>query len=420
MQINYEDKYFNFQLDINPDLTLELIQHAVLTFLKTEEIIFFQTNDNEILLLNTKIIDLILLNPKKYKSLRVITSSNYKATTLGNNNNSNYSSNNVGNNNPIKNNYSDYQACKYDNLYPDPNANNRDYLGKKYEQKEYDNLDATYNKKTRENANPVANNYMIPNDVNLVTEKRLDNINNLDNDYMYKSDLNEVNDNDFRAKTKIYSNKSNDLLNSPTLSGKNPITDDLNYSKNKIDKMLTSPTNQIINENYDANINRYGYDKFDKQIIDDNFIAITDNYKFKPTDYSNNNNFNNKFDNERLGNLNREKDSNNSTNTGNTYNYTERFKEDLNRQRFASERRTFRTNQNIPGNPDDKDNQSDKKFDYKFDNKLDNMANTGKYVSKYSNNENTHPSNNVEKENYLFKETDIKTKPSKLNFRIFR
>ena len=127
LNISYEQKELSVQLDFDPSFTVSIFSNELKDLFRINENIHLCClNDNEILMPNLKIIDLILLNPEKYKHLKIITNSNLK---YNNNTSSSYLSSNIStinqsvNNLPINKGYDKEMNDKYSDIYDTKNYN---------------------------------------------------------------------------------------------------------------------------------------------------------------------------------------------------------------------------------------------------------------------------------------------------------
>ena len=73
LNLSYKNKNVTFQLDFDPNYTVEQLIKSLKLIFKPNKEIFLVVNNNEILMPNLKIIDLILYEPKIYKNFRIIS-----------------------------------------------------------------------------------------------------------------------------------------------------------------------------------------------------------------------------------------------------------------------------------------------------------------------------------------------------------
>ena len=131
LNVSYEQKVLSVQLDFDPSFTVSVFSNELKDLFRINENVHLScVNDNEILMPNLKIVDLILLNPDKYKNLKIITNSNLKYNN--NNNSSSYLSTNINSNinnsvnyTPLNKGY-EKETNKYSNIY-DPTKYNMNY-----------------------------------------------------------------------------------------------------------------------------------------------------------------------------------------------------------------------------------------------------------------------------------------------------
>ena len=130
INVTYEQKKISVQLNFAPEFTVEMFLNELKDLFNINGNIYLSNfSDNEILISNLKIVELILLQPEKYKNLQIITNNN-----LQNNNNSsnsfnfNKSLNNNENYNSLAKNYKkdDDDSNKY-NIYNPSNNYNINY-----------------------------------------------------------------------------------------------------------------------------------------------------------------------------------------------------------------------------------------------------------------------------------------------------
>lgn len=83
LKISYESKMITVQLDFDPSFTVDVFANELRELFHIQNKIYLTTTyDNEILMPNLKIVELILLNPSKYKQIKIlnerdVTSSDY-------------------------------------------------------------------------------------------------------------------------------------------------------------------------------------------------------------------------------------------------------------------------------------------------------------------------------------------------------
>lgn len=71
--MEYEGRKVTIQLDFEPLFTVEMLCVSLCELFHIPNKIYLSTNDGEVLMPNIKIVELILLNPQKYKQLKIIT-----------------------------------------------------------------------------------------------------------------------------------------------------------------------------------------------------------------------------------------------------------------------------------------------------------------------------------------------------------
>ena len=131
LNVSYEQKVLSVQLDFDPSFTVSVFSNELKDLFRINENVHLScVNDNEILMPNLKIVDLILLNPDKYKNLKIITNSNLKYNN--NNNSASYLTTNINSNisnsvnyTPLNKGY-EKETNKYSNIY-DPTKYNMNY-----------------------------------------------------------------------------------------------------------------------------------------------------------------------------------------------------------------------------------------------------------------------------------------------------
>lgn len=69
----YEGKRITVQLDFEPSFTAEMLAVSLCDLFHIQDKIYLSTADGEVLMPNIKIVELILLNPKKYKQLKILS-----------------------------------------------------------------------------------------------------------------------------------------------------------------------------------------------------------------------------------------------------------------------------------------------------------------------------------------------------------
>ena len=309
MQINHKDRMISIQLDFDPNFTTELLINSLLELVKIQgSSIYLVTYDNEILMPNIKIIDLILLNPKKYKNLRLLSSyEEYNSISL------NLQSNNLTKKNE---NYEYNHRSKSElNLEDNYSYINRENVSRP----SYNNYDKKELPSPSEESYKF-NNYKSKDDDLLLSMNSNEDFNNLDSKKDEKNYLNSIAQNT--------TNQTNNL-NIP--SYKNYLND-TKYSSNKFGDEQEKPEKKSYN--YKEKLTYLDKDSMNRS--KDNLV---EDYNFDKN-ILNNKTFDRSSNNHELGNNN----SSTPTETSGKYNYSERLKEDLNRQRFMSEKRTFRNN----------------------------------------------------------------------------
>ena len=89
LKISYENKTINVQLDFDPSFTVDILSNELRELFHIQNKIYLTTGyDNEILMPNLKIVELILLNPTKYKQIKIL---NERDSGLFNSNVNDYS-----------------------------------------------------------------------------------------------------------------------------------------------------------------------------------------------------------------------------------------------------------------------------------------------------------------------------------------
>lgn len=73
LRITYENKTVSVQLDFDPSFTVDIFSNELRDIFKIPVKTYLTTGDNEILMPNLKMVELILLNPQKYKNIRILT-----------------------------------------------------------------------------------------------------------------------------------------------------------------------------------------------------------------------------------------------------------------------------------------------------------------------------------------------------------
>ena len=130
INVTYEQKMISVQLNFAPEFTVEMFLNELKDLFNINGNIYLSSfSNNEILISNLKIVELILLQPDKYKNLKIITNN-----SLQYNNNSsdsfnfNRSLNNNENSNSLVKNYKkdDDNSNKY-NIYNPSNNYNINY-----------------------------------------------------------------------------------------------------------------------------------------------------------------------------------------------------------------------------------------------------------------------------------------------------
>ena len=85
IKINYESKIIEIQLDFDPNLTVEKLCNDLSKIFSINEEIFLSINNGNCILMPTvKIIELIILEPEKYKNFKIITKKNLKFSNHNN------------------------------------------------------------------------------------------------------------------------------------------------------------------------------------------------------------------------------------------------------------------------------------------------------------------------------------------------
>lgn len=135
LKISYESKMITVQLDFDPSFTVDVFANELRELFHIQNKIYLTTTyDNEILMPNLKIVELILLNPSKYKQIKIlnerdVTSSDYSLQKAKQVYSSNYSlyekqqpslytanqSNNTLGNKDIEKDYLNYRDSKLRN-----------------------------------------------------------------------------------------------------------------------------------------------------------------------------------------------------------------------------------------------------------------------------------------------------------------
>jgi hypothetical protein len=250
-------------------------------------VIFVSTIDNEVLMPNLKLVDLILLNPKKYKNLKIFSSDKLE---------------------------------KYSGAY---NLDRELYSTKNQKGYYDDNLKSfnTFDKKENEEMNNNKSSL-------------------LNDEYVSKDPLYSVN----------YSSKYNYKVNDnydEMIKNRNSYLDDIGVvgkkenEQNNISISVSTNSNNVPG-NSNSNNNTLSHNASNpNNPSNNNFISITDTYNGNKT---------------------------NQTDLSSKYNYSERIRDDLNRQRFSSEKRNYRNSGQYLNKSDDKNEEKSDKFNFNTNN----------------------------------------------------
>jgi len=395
LQIIHEDKCFTIQLEFDPNFTIENLTNSIIDLLKIQNtVIYLGTFDNEVLIPNLKIVDLIFLNPGKYKKLKVLTvNSNFSlkgvdekiekivsskryevlqstSDYLEEKNKQIYGKYNYNEEPIIKaSNLNDYNFSNENKNFELSSDNKADELKYKGDvlnvakDKEFIQSKSNLSSKTPPNYDDDyfgRDKYSYEDYSRLNNKSTVDlntegsNLNNTDNSARgilsntnTRPNIKNVNtsSHDF---SKYYDNlpnypKQSDKSKTPT--NKYDYTSNLNDldTKNTSNHLSSNYTNKYVDypENKNDNISnaKDSLEKVKTKIERDGSIRNLDSFNEKYDKPSNTREVNEDIN--RIGSL---------TSTANEYpttkyNYSERIRDDLNKHRFASEKRNFRNNQ---------------------------------------------------------------------------
>jgi hypothetical protein len=320
-------KTISLQLDLNENITVNDLLNTLQPF--RNKPYFLVTNDGEVLLNTANIIQLILHNHLKYRNLKLIDS----LSILSSQPPMNQSESFKGPINSLKRFESDYIPISNSNVNTNLNTLNKTNSPNKFQNRDIQN-----------------DMYALEDDGKSNKYKDQENSFNKNYGYNFKPVTNAEEPNNYKVK----SNSGEYSTYKETFNSNKGYKDDLNYkqwepsinSLNSTAEKKKAPLDDVNYEqtNYKEANNYKLADDYPKG--KDNFISITDNL------YSNNNSefrykpeF--KVPEERAFTLSEEGSKNkDNLQTGTTYNYSERVKEDISRQRFSSEKRDFRSNAN--------------------------------------------------------------------------
>lgn len=407
IQINHEDKNFTFQLEFDPNFTVEnLISSIIDLFRLQNNIIYLTTSDNDILIPNLKIVELIFLNPNKYRNLKVLLpNSFYQIPQADEKNEKNFASkrydvvlqstsdyadekNKFGYGqyklndevNIISNNMSDYNPSNENTLEPSSEIHSNDfkyrsdtlsgipkdkdreliqhkmnYLKSKnnttyeddylkerhaqgYDEYAYNNKsnhdlnkdNMSMNTLTNTNTNTNLNNTPI-----LKNTNNYDYNNYYDKDSVYKKGITNLNTTikkyDYAGSSEELDNKLNNKYGNKYMT----------YGDNNSNSELKRDNNNINNNNKELNINDRSRSKMERDHSNSNINTYSE--KFQKTSSKKDMTATNiNDDSNRIENMDTNQNSEFATNK---YNYSDRLKDDMNRQRYSSEKRNFRNNQ---------------------------------------------------------------------------
>jgi hypothetical protein len=344
--ISNDSNSIQLQLENDKNMLLEVLCNSVKDIFRQKDAVYLMTNDNEILAPNCKIVELVILNPKKYRTLKVVK--NFEGIGIKSNT---YESRDV---------YSPGKTYNYKEKefkeYKPPTGELKDFKNEKdykpVELKDYKNTEKDYKTNEKDFIN---------------TEK--------DHKVMEK-DFKPVGD--FKEYKPLGDYKSGDYkdFNKPVTATKkyDDYTDysykkDYTYDKEKKpdEKKEEQADNDLLIKSEEQGYQKY-YEKYQKDTTINPTTSLAFNYKKPDINYSYSNNISNLEQNNFISitdNLNLDRTSDRvkspnpygSTNTGTSgtqpFNYTERINNDFsnNRQRFASEKRGYPRDTTKPEDP---------------------------------------------------------------------
>ena len=250
IKVSYQSKSIEIQLDFDPKFTVGNLCHELIKIYNISEEIYLSNDDGNCLLMpNVKIVELILLEPEKYKNFKIIEKRNIK---FSDKNKEIYYTNKTKNNN-INNERNDNKYKSKNYIY----ENNPNYiLDKNKKNNKFDNKtnykDSNYYTPPSEREFNI-NNY--PSSYTPNNRERNRNKNNNNNDIKEmkrESSYNTLNYNyDDTLPNKNYKNENEDIYSK---NSKNKIS---SYSQNKfyskegiiVNKMNNNKLNEVRNKN---------------------------------------------------------------------------------------------------------------------------------------------------------------------------
>ncbi len=376
IKISYKERQITIQLDFDPNFTTDLLINSLLELLKIQgNTIYLVTFENEILMPNIKIIDLILLNPKKYKNLKLLSSYEDYYT---NDTTATFS----------KVNYNKYENYDYNfSNKPEPvdEGSTRENYRPSYNYDKKEGL--TQNNITNNSALITPHNQNNSNHSNptpCTEEKDMSNYKFLNYNKSRETDdlLLSMNSNEdfssFDKLDKAKEEKSNTNIgqgqHNPTNNMSNNMTSFPTYKSYLNDTKYSANINNLPKYPEEENLSKYEkHEKKPSYTYKERlaYLESKDNSRSKDNtgieDYNFDKNIlNHKVNSQELdigrnNTIGNKESSTPTTEISNKYNYSERLKEDLNRQRYMTEKRTFRNNQYMAGG----------NLKFKLDNKTD-------------------------------------------------
>ncbi len=357
IKISHKERFITIQLDFDPNFTTDLLINSLLELLKIQgSTIYLVTYDNEILMPNIKIIDLILLNPKKYKNLKLLSSyeeyyNDDTSATLS------------------KVPYNKYENYDY-NFSSKPEvvdeANTRENYRPSFN---YDKKEVHIQNNLTNNSALLSPQNQIPtNEEKEISNYRFLNYNksretddlllsmNSNEDYSSFDKLDKPKEEKSNANLGQQNNVTNNISNFPTYKS---YLNENKYSANISSNLPKYPEEENLNLNKIEKHEKkpsYNYkerlaylESKDNSRSKDN-TAIIEDYNFDKNILNHKINSSNNQELEGRNNTIGNKESSTpTTEISNKYNYSERLKEDLNRQRYMTEKRSFRNNQYMTG-----------------------------------------------------------------------
>ena len=268
IKINYESKSIEIQLDFDPNLTVEkLCNDLVKIFSINEEIFLSINNGNCVLMPNVKIIELIILEPEKYKNFKIITKKNLKF--------SNYNNNDIHKDYNKQNNYDYYKSKNYliENqldIFNNSNSNIKLENHKNKYKSDYEHNNNYNNKKKKNNVKELKRESSY-NTLNFIYGYE-QNKNNLQNDLMEDKYLNNNHNKISSSHNRIYYTNEDKIMNRMYNKIKNVNKNNQNYylNDNLENKELFKKENNYDKINYE---NEYNYNPSDeKEHYNNNFL----------------------------------------------------------------------------------------------------------------------------------------------------